>query len=61
MRSTGAMKGEEARGGGGGGREGRDVMLHTDRSLLASHKITHMHTHTHACTHAHLIHKTVYT
>ena len=45
MRSTGAMKGAEAKGGGGGGREGRGVTLHTDRILLA--------THMHACTHAH--------
>ena len=52
MRSTGhgTMKGAEARGGGGEAEKGGGVMhmLHTDRSLLASHMITHMH----ACTHA---------
>ena len=43
MRSTGAMKGAEARGGGGGGREGRgsDVAY---RQELA--RLTHDHTHT---------------
>ena len=47
MRSTGTMKGAEARGGGGGGGEGRgsDVADSvTDRSLLASHM--HARTHT---------------
>ena len=47
MRSTGAMKGEEARGGGGGDREGRgsDVAHRQELARLT-------HDHTHACTHA---------
>ena len=48
MRSTGAMKGAEARGVGGGGREGRgsDVAY---RQELA--RLTHDHTRTHTRTH----------
>ena len=51
MRSTGKMKGEEARGGGGGGREGRgsDVAHRQELAHLT-------HDHTYACTHVHLIH-----
>ena len=49
MRSTDAMKGAEARGRGGEAEKGGGVMLYTDRSLLASHMITH----THGCTHTH--------
>ena len=47
MRATGAMKGAEARGGGGGGREGRgsDVAYRQELARL-THDYTHARTHT---------------
>ena len=38
------MKGEEEGRGRGEAEKGGEVMLHTDRGLLASHMITHTHT-----------------